>query len=96
MTLSALHGLVDPEDRLEPYDLALTSLRWRSADGGGQKVVEGLASRFGSLDGSLFEVHAGAAYRQAIERPLERLGSRVAAPLGHLRLGQQLAWYAAH
>jgi hypothetical protein len=58
--------------------------------------VRALEAHFGSLTDATFEVHAGAAYRNAIEGPLERLGARLVVPLVGLPLGSQLAWYARH
>lgn len=62
-----MHGLVDPERRLAPYDLALTDLDARDRRAWGERVVRALARRFGDLNSKMFEVHAGAAYYAAIE-----------------------------
>jgi hypothetical protein len=67
LILSALHGLVEPEQLLEPYDLALTDLPVGERRAWGARVVAALEDRFGQLQGTTFEVHAGAVYRQAIE-----------------------------
>ena len=62
--LSALHGLLDPGQTVEPYDVTLNSMgrderrRWAAA------VVQSLQSRLGSLQGHRFELHAGAIYRE--------------------------------
>jgi hypothetical protein len=96
MTLSAKHGLVDPKQPLAPYDLALTDLRAEAQRRWGERVVSALRTRFGSLSAITFEVHAGAAYRRAIEPGLVAEGARLVAPLAGLALRAQLAWYTSH
>lgn len=60
--LSALHGLIDPEQRVEPYDVTLNTMarderrRWAAG------VVQALQGRLGTLQGHHFELHAGASY----------------------------------
>jgi hypothetical protein len=61
----------------------------------GERLVAGLERRFDSLPGARFEVHAGVHYRRAIAPGLERRGATIDAPLAHLRLGEQIAWYNA-
>jgi hypothetical protein len=95
LIVSALHGLVDPEELLDPYDLALTTLSAADRRAWGERVVRGLAERFKDLNGAVFEVHAGSHYRTAIAAPLQREGGAITAPLANLSLGRQLAWYAA-
>jgi hypothetical protein len=73
--LSARYGLVDAERLLEPYNLALSELPAVERRAWGQRVVEQLAERV-SLDGAVFEVHAGSDYRTAIDEPLRRRGAR--------------------
>jgi hypothetical protein len=92
--LSALHGLVEPLRNLDPYDLALTELVATDRRRWGESVVVELAARV-HLDHAVLEVHAGSAYRNAIEEPLCRRGARMSVPLAGLGLGQQLAWYGA-
>lgn len=63
LILSAKHGLIDPDKRLEPYDLALSDLDAADRRSWGERVARALRSRFGSFDGTTFEVHAGEACR---------------------------------
>lgn len=96
LILSAKHGLVDPDTRLAPYDLALGNLSAADRRVWGDRVVRSLERLFGSLDAITFEVHAGDAYRRAVEPGILVRGGRVVAPLAGLPLGSQLAWYRAH
>jgi len=95
MILSAMHGLVDPEERLAPYDLALTDLDAHERRSWGERVAYALEQRFGDLTGTVFEIHSGDAYRRAIEPGVLARGGRIEAPLRGLPLGSQLAWYAS-
>src|SRR4051794_35422349 len=95
VVLSAPHGLVGPEQYLEPYDLALSQLSAAARTAWGARVVDQLAARL-RLEKEAFEVHAGAHYLKAIEVPLQERGASVTAPLAGLKLGPQLAWYRDH
>ena len=93
LILSAMHGLVEPEVELDPYDLALADLSPSERKRWGEQVVRRLEMRFGDLSGMTFEVHAGAAYRRAIEPGIRERGGQVLAPLGNIPLGSQPSWY---
>lgn len=95
LILSAKHGLVDPERRIAPYDLALGQLSAPERRAWGERVVRQLEDRLGSISGTTFEVHAGALYRQGVEPGIVERGGKVTAPLAHLGQGKQLAWYTA-
>jgi hypothetical protein len=95
MILSAEHGLVRPDRGLQPYNLALGQLDARERREWGEQVVQALRKRFGSLCDKLFEVHAGAPYRDAIGGPLARAGASIINPTEGLGIGRQLGWYAA-
>ena len=64
--LSAEHGLVSPDEWLEPYEryLPYTPRDYRRA--WGQKVAKQLEQAVGSLAGLVVDVHAGAAYVEAV------------------------------
>ncbi|WP_262852281.1 DUF6884 domain-containing protein [Mumia quercus] len=91
--LSAEHGLVDPEQVLEPYDLRLskTSRDYRRA--WGARVVKQLGEAVGTVDGRTIEVHAGSAYADAIRGLLSGEGATVIEPLAGLTMGARLSWY---
>jgi hypothetical protein len=73
--LSAQHGLLDPAEVLEPYDLTLSSLPVAERRRWSTNVVAALRDELGDLSQHAFEVHAGAAYtghgsgRRATTRP---------------------------
>ncbi|MEP9362191.1 DUF6884 domain-containing protein [Nocardioides sp. CN2-186] len=94
--LSAEHGLVGPEDWLEPYERYLpdTSRDYRLA--WGEKVAEQLESAGGPLSGLVLDVHAGAAYVESVERALDRRGAQVIDQLKGLSFGRRLSWYLDH
>lgn len=93
--LSARHGLVGPDELLEPYDVALAdqSSSYRAA--WGEWVAARLEAELGDLNGRNFVVLAGAAYADAIGNPLTHRGADVERPLEGLRQGEQLAWFNA-
>jgi hypothetical protein len=95
LILSAKHGLIDPDKRIAPYDLALGQLSAAQRRVWGERVVRQLERRLGRIAGTTFELHAGAAYRRAIQPGITERGGSVTAPLAHLGQGEQLAWYTA-
>jgi uncharacterized HhH-GPD family protein len=91
--LSAEHGLLNPDSIIEPYDVYLADEADDYRRAWGEWVAAKLARLLGSTEGRLIEVHAGAAYVNAIEEPLRRRGAVVINPVAGLRRGEQLAWY---
>lgn len=91
--LSAQHGLVAPEDVLEPYDLRLSSTSREYRREWSRQVVDQLGDAVGALEGRIIEIHAGAAYADVIRAPLATAGADVVEPLSGLKLGPRLAWY---
>jgi uncharacterized protein DUF6884/GIY-YIG catalytic domain-containing protein len=91
--LSAEHGLVRPDDWLEPYECYLpdTSREYRRA--WGRRVTEQLESALGSLTGLTLEIHAGSAYVEAIASNLRAAGAEVVDELHGLSIGRRLSWY---
>jgi hypothetical protein len=96
LILSAKYGLLDPEQSIAPYDIALADVNASARRAWGEQVVEALQARFGSLEGMIFEVHAGEAYRTAIAPRLRELGASFEQPLLGLTMGRQLSWYRRH
>jgi hypothetical protein len=94
--LSAKHHLVDPEQVLEPYDLALGDLTRAARREWSERVLADLAAHLGPLGKVTFEVHAGADYREfGLVDGLGAAGAAVAVPAAGLMLGHQLRFYAA-
>jgi hypothetical protein len=93
--LSAKYGLLDPDEVVAPYDLALADQPVSYRRAWGEWVAEQLTLRFGVLTGRHFELHAGSAYTQPLAASLSARGATVATPLAGLSQGSTLAWYAA-
>jgi hypothetical protein len=92
--LSAKHGLVSPEQVLDPYDETLTNKSVADRRAWGQSVIANLRSQLGDLGDYLFEIHAGATYRDfGLRDGLVRAGAVVEIPAEGLAQGKQLALY---
>lgn len=93
--LSAKHGLLDPDERIDPYDLALKDLQAKARRDWSTRVLEALKSRVPSLRYKMIEFHAGAAYvGYGLERGLRDAGASVCRPLARIPgVGRQQAWY---
>jgi hypothetical protein len=92
--LSAQHGLVAPTEVLHPYELRLSKTSREYRRTWGQRVVDQLADQYGDVAGRVVEIHAGAAYADAIRERLRSAGAVVEEPLRGLTMGQRLAWYS--
>jgi hypothetical protein len=91
--LSAKHGLVAPSTVLAPYDLRLSKTSRHYRREWGERVLIQLRENTGPLAGRAIEIHAGAAYIDAIRDLLHADGAVVIEPLQGLTMGQRLAWY---
>ncbi len=91
--LSAEHGLVRPDEWLEPYERYLpnTSRSYRSS--WGNQVAAQLTQSLGPLEGVVVDVHAGAAYLEPLNEALRERGAHVLDQLHGLSFGQRLSWY---
>lgn len=94
--LSAEHGLVAPDEILQPYELRLSTTPARYRRDWGDKVVQQLQDVAGPLRGKTIEAHAGSAYIDPIRAGVIRAGAHLVEPLAGLTLGQRLAWYSLH
>ena len=93
--LSALHGVVEPDQILEPYDVALDDASRQQRREWSRRVLLQLLGRLGELGQYEFEFHAGAPYRDfGLVDGLEGSGALVTNPTAGLRIGHQLAFYA--
>lgn len=91
--LSAEHGLVRPDEWLEPYEryLPTTSPDYRRA--WGERAAVQLQEAIGSVDDKTIEIHAGSAYVDAIAPALRLLGAHVVDRLAGMSMGRRLSWY---
>lgn len=91
--LSAKHGLVAPDDVLEPYEETLNGKSVASKRGWASGVLEQLRATIDISD-TTFEIHAGAEYRAfGLVDGLRQHGAAVDVPAEHLGQGEQLAFY---
>lgn len=90
---SAKHGILDPDEVIEWYDVALSKLPTDKKRAKGVEAAAQLEALFGPLKGKTFEIHAGASYANALDGPLRARGGRLVNPLARLRFGPQLHWY---
>lgn len=94
--LSAKHGLVDPQEIIEPYDVALSQQTVMYQARWSDQVLRQLQEQLGDVSGMTFEIHAGAAYRNSgVAQGLRDLGATVEIPTGDLRFGELLAFYSS-
>ena len=93
--LSALHGLVGPDELLEPYDVTLNDAFVRERRRWSDRVLNQITTRIQPDSSDSFEFHAGINYRAfGLEDGLRRLGCEVECPTEGLRMGEQLSYYA--
>jgi hypothetical protein len=92
--LSALHGLVAPDEELAPYDLKLKGLSQAERRAWSERVLTQLEAELGALKGLTFEIHAGASYtNEGLVRGLRARGAAVELPAVGLGEAQELAFY---
>lgn len=85
--LSALHGLVEPEAPLDPYNRTLADLDPVGRQSWAHRVALELDRRFPGRGRVV--VLAGALYRRDLAPRLEALGFSISVPLEGLGIGQQ-------
>jgi hypothetical protein len=88
--LSALYGLVDPDDEIQPYDYTLNRLGVAERRAWASNVINALKEQLG--EERRIVLFAGLRYREFLIGPLTDLGLMVEAPMEGLRQGEQLAW----
>jgi hypothetical protein len=91
--LSSRHGLVRPEQVIEPYDLPLARQGVAYRQQWGRRVVADLAAAVGELGGLTVEIHAGAAHAESVIAGLAERGAATRWPQRGLNAGHHLAWY---
>jgi hypothetical protein len=92
--LSALHGLVHPDDVLAPYDATLKDVGRPQRREWSRRVLASLDERAALRWGDVVEIHAGLEYRDfGLREGLRRRGVDVVVPAEGMTLGRQLAFY---
>lgn len=92
--LSALHGLVDPKQIIEPYEVTLNKMGIAARREWASKVLVDLLPTATGYSAVVF--FAGQRYREFLEEPLRKAGHTVVVPMEGLQLGHQLSWLDAH
>ena len=88
--LSAEHGLVDPEQVIEPYDKTLNKMGSAQRRAWAERCLHALQRHLAGVESVVFL--AGKKYRQFLAPALSELGINVEVPLASLGIGEQLAW----
>lgn len=90
--LSAEHGLLHPDRRLDPYDATLAAIGARGRRAWGARVVAQLDTALGAAFRGRIVFLAGRHYRAPL---LAYAADRARVPMAGLGIGQQKAWLAA-
>ena len=91
--VSAMWGLVEPGEVVEPYNVRVTELDARAQALLGEQVARRLRERVPVA--RVVEVHVGEAYLRVVRGSLQAQGFTVEAPLAGLEIGARLRWYRA-
>lgn len=92
--LSAAHGLVHPDTELEPYDVTLKSAGRSERREWSARVLASVDAQVRPVAGDVFEIHAGAEYREfGLVQGLRQRGCVVEIPTEGLSIGRQLQFY---
>lgn len=94
--LSAKYGLLFPDDKIKPYDLTLNNMKSQQRKEWAERVFSQMKTRLSLSEFDKIFFHAGKKYREHLIPKLENKGIRYKAPLGHLRIGEQMTWYKEH
>jgi len=93
--VSALHGLVQPNRELDPYDFTLKQLRTRERESWAHMVVAAGLTKYVSR-GSHAILIIPQLYRRYIEAELVKASITFENPVEHLAIGQQIRWLTKH
>lgn len=94
--LSAAHGLVPPDQIIQPYEKTLKAMPVGERRAWASRVLASLATRLTWAPAEVVVVLAGERYREFLLEPLKALVPRVEVPLAGLGIGEQLAWLNVH
>jgi len=92
--LSAEHGLVHPDGVLAPYDVTLKAMSQPARRAWTLRVMGAIDQRVRPVAGDVFEIHAGAEYRNfGLTAGLRARGCAVENPTEGMGIGPQLQFY---
>jgi uncharacterized HhH-GPD family protein len=93
--LSAKHGLVDPDEVLDPYEQTLATASASERQLWSADVLGALERKLGSLEGVTFDCLAGSLYLDnGLVAGILQRGGHVNRPTLGMRMGEQLAYFA--
>jgi len=93
--ISAKHGLVAPDQRLEPYEYTLKGKGVAIKRAWAERVLGQIDGETGPVRGLTFELHAGKEYLDfGLEAGLRVRGAHVEKPVDGVGFGKQLKFYA--
>jgi hypothetical protein len=91
--LSAKHGLLLPDEEIQPYDLTLNNMSSDEVKAWSEKVFSQMKCKLNLSDFGRACFHTGNRYRKYLIPKLETMGIKCEVPLKNLGIGKQLAWY---
>lgn len=91
--LSAKYGLLLPDEKIEPYDLTLNSMNSKERREWAEITFAQMKNNLPLKEITKIYFHAGKKYREYLIPKLEEAGISCEAPLAHLGIGKQKAWY---
>ena len=92
--LSAEHGLVHPDEVLAPYNVTLKDAGRLARRSWSNQLLLVIDERIQPRWGDVFEIHAGAEYREfGLLDGLRDRGCLVEIPTERMRIGEQLRFY---
>ncbi len=94
VVLSAKHGILQPDDVVEPYDETLTAMGVAARKAWARNVLPTLIPL--ALEAGHVVCLAGQRYIEFLVQPMTGAGVSVSQPLKGLRQGEQLAWLTQH
>jgi hypothetical protein len=92
--LSALYGVVVPDTRIAPYEKTLNTVAVAERRAWAENVHSQLTPTL--IGRRRIVIFAGQRYREFLVPALRHDGYEVDVPMANLRIGEQLAWLAAH
>jgi len=88
--LSALHGLLEPGQVIEPYDLTLNDMGVRERRAWAERVVPQISEQTSPKDKLIFLT--GNRYHEYLLEPLRTRGNTISMPMEGLRFGEKVQW----